>query len=184
MTTQMTKAELLDKLRAGRAEWEALLARVGEARMTEPGVEGEWFVKDVAAHIMVYERWVVGNLGGAVPAQPPLPPGVALNDLDERNAWFHELNRDRPLHDVLAGSRPGLRTAPGTGAGALGGASGRAVRHHAGRPAAPGQGARHVRALVVVEHHRRQRRSALFRPHPGAPRLAGRAASVTYNVTV
>lgn len=102
---QLTKAALLDKLRAGRAEWEALLARVGEGRMTAPGVEGEWSVKDVAAHIMVYERWVVGNLGGDMPPEPPPPPGVDLNDLDGRNAWFYELNRDRPPGEVLAESR-------------------------------------------------------------------------------
>ncbi len=101
----MTKAELLERMRTGRAEWETLLAEVGEARMTEPGVEGEWSVKDVAAHIMVYERWVAGNLGGAVPEEPPAPPEVDMDDQDARNAWFHARHRDSPLGNVLAESR-------------------------------------------------------------------------------
>lgn len=65
MATVTSKAELLATLRAERVRWEALLAEVDGARMTEPGVEGEWSVKDAIAHITVYERWLVEWLGAA-----------------------------------------------------------------------------------------------------------------------
>ena len=105
MAEQMTKAELLEKMRSERARWEALLAEVGEERLTEPGVAGEWSVKDIAAHLTVYERWTAGRLGGDVPPEPDAPPGVDVADLDQRNAWYYAHDRDRPLPDVLADSR-------------------------------------------------------------------------------
>lgn len=47
----MTKNELLNLLRLARAEWDALLASIDEARMREPGVEGDWSIKDLIAHV-------------------------------------------------------------------------------------------------------------------------------------
>ena len=52
----MTKAEFLDRLRSGRAEWDALIAQIDEAQMTEPGVVGDWSVKDIIAHVTWSER--------------------------------------------------------------------------------------------------------------------------------
>jgi len=102
MDGRMSKAALLDALHTERARWETLLAEVGDARMTEPGVEGEWSVKDVVAHVTAYERWIVGELGGATRRDPPPPPEVDMADVDQRNAWFHRQDRDRTLRDVLA----------------------------------------------------------------------------------
>jgi hypothetical protein len=44
------KTQLLETLRRERADWEALLAQVDQARMTRPGVAGAWSVKDVITH--------------------------------------------------------------------------------------------------------------------------------------
>src|SRR5919202_373548 len=89
-------------MRREHAEWDALIAGADEARLTGPGAVGDWSVKDLVAHVMVYERWVVGNLGDDVPPDPDPPSDVNMNDLDQRNAWFYRANLDRPLVDVLA----------------------------------------------------------------------------------
>ncbi len=102
MSGPKSKAELLDEMRREHAEWEALIAGADETRLTEPGAVGDRSVKDLVAHVMVYERWVVSNLGDDVPPDPAPPPDVDMNDLDQRNAWFYRANRDRPLVDVLA----------------------------------------------------------------------------------
>ena len=102
MSGPKSKAELLDEMRREHAEWEALIAGADEARLTESGAVGDWSVKDLVAHVMVYERWVVGNVGDGVPPDPPPPPDVDMNDQDQRNAWFYRANRDRPVADVLA----------------------------------------------------------------------------------
>jgi hypothetical protein len=53
----MDKAEFFRRLKDGRKAWEATLAEVGEARALLPDVVGIWSVKDLVAHILVWERW-------------------------------------------------------------------------------------------------------------------------------
>ena len=94
----MDRATFIETLHAGRAEWEALLAEVGEARMLQPGAAGEWSVKDVIAHVTWGEREMVGVMRAHALV------GSDLWNLpeDERNAIMIAGQRDRPLHDVLA----------------------------------------------------------------------------------
>jgi hypothetical protein len=57
-----TKTELLATMAARRAEWDALLSRVGNDRMEKPGVEGYWSVKDVVAHVCAFEQYAAALL--------------------------------------------------------------------------------------------------------------------------
>src|SRR5437588_6316103 len=101
MNASMTKGELLSLLRNGRAEWDSLLALVGEERMTQPGVEGDWSVKDIIAHVTWGEREILEVFRRHELA------GSELWNLpqNERNAAVFEQNRHRSLGDVLAESR-------------------------------------------------------------------------------
>jgi hypothetical protein len=100
----LTIAQLVEVMRTARSNWAALLAEVGEARLTEPGAEGHWSIKDVVAHLTYYENWVVDCLS-AIQRGGPLPQ---LEDkglsMDERNAHVYERNQARPLADVLRDS--------------------------------------------------------------------------------
>ena len=94
----MNKVVFLETLRAKHAEWEALLDEVGEERMTTPGVEGEWSIKDIIAHVAWNERELVG-----VFATRALVGSDLWNiSTDARNAVVFEQNRHRSLQDVLA----------------------------------------------------------------------------------
>ena len=97
----MNKARLLDTLQAERARWEALLAQVGEARMTQAGMAGDWSVKDIIAHIAWHEREIAGVM------QARAFVGSDLWELpqDERNAAVFQENRNRPLQEVLTESK-------------------------------------------------------------------------------
>jgi hypothetical protein len=101
MNGSISKTQLLDMIQSARAQWETLLGSIPEAWMTEPGVEGEWSIKDIVAHIAWGER---ENLEVA---QARTLSGSALWRLpeDERNAIVVEQNRSRELQDVLADSR-------------------------------------------------------------------------------
>jgi hypothetical protein len=110
MEQLQTKTQLLDIMRATRAEWETLMAEVGEARMSEPGVEGVWAVRDIIAHLTAYERWTavktLADVRGAEPTHLELlgrtdAPPADLEE-DAYNAWVTEYQRQRPLRDVLA----------------------------------------------------------------------------------
>jgi hypothetical protein len=97
MDETVTKADLLEKLRAARAEWEAVLAEVPRERMTAPGVEGEWSVKDIIAHVTWGEREI-----GPVFRDHVLTGSPLWNvPLDERNAAMVAEARDQSLDDVL-----------------------------------------------------------------------------------
>ena len=107
----MTKFLLLERLRAGRAEWEALLTEVPAGRMDEPGVEGAWSIKDILAHVTVYEQWTADQLEAVrrgeteMVVRPDTPPGANTFDTDERNAAYSAAYRARPLAEIAAWSR-------------------------------------------------------------------------------
>jgi hypothetical protein len=56
--SEFGKEELLARIAAQWAEWNALVERAAD-HLTTPGVEGMWSVKDVIAHICQGERWMV-----------------------------------------------------------------------------------------------------------------------------
>ena len=103
----MNKKEFLDGLQAEYRGWEALLAQIGEERMEQPGVAGEWSIKDIVAHLTGWRRRTVGRLQAAQRGlEEPAPPWPAqLQEDDEINAWLYETNRDRPASEILADSR-------------------------------------------------------------------------------
>ena len=108
MTEQQTKAALLDQIATSYANWQALVDRVPRGRMSEPGFAGDWSLKDVIAHITVYERWTADNLEASIrgveaPQVVPWGPEDGNTvDMDARNAAYHRHFRETPLDDVLA----------------------------------------------------------------------------------
>lgn len=93
----MTKVVLLEALRVARAKWEAALAECDPERMTEPGVVGEWSIKDLVAHVAWFEREMVRVFG----ARALVGSDLWQLPADERNAAIFEMNRQRPLSHVL-----------------------------------------------------------------------------------
>ncbi|MBI5304530.1 MAG: ClbS/DfsB family four-helix bundle protein [Chloroflexi bacterium] len=105
MSDEMTKAKLLDAMRTARTEWEAVLARVDESRMTLPALHGGWSVKDTIGHVAYYERWVQTWLQDAVRGKVTLGTHRDGLEVDARNALVWNDNRDRTLSDILAESK-------------------------------------------------------------------------------
>lgn len=104
MTAEMTKSAFVDGLKTDWAAWESLVASIPEDRLTEPGAEGDdWSVKDVIAHIMVYERWTSEWLEPALKGEAPAW-NYSEDDknlsMDEQNDRFFKENRDRPLDEI------------------------------------------------------------------------------------
>jgi hypothetical protein len=103
----MRRAELIAQLNSEQEAWEGLLGQIGEDRMEEPGVAGEWSVKDIVAHLTAWRRRTVGRLEAAAQGRPePAHEWPAdLHDDDEVNAWFHARDRAKSLRQTLAESR-------------------------------------------------------------------------------
>ena len=98
MATEMNKAIFLEMLQTGRAQWEASLSEVDEARMTEPGIEAGWSIKDLIAHIAWYER----EMAGILQARALVGSSLWILPNAERNAAIFDQNRDRSLQEVLS----------------------------------------------------------------------------------
>ena len=59
------KLELLERMRAGRDEWDALIARIPETTLTAPVLTGGWSVKNLVAHVAAYEKWTASQIQAA-----------------------------------------------------------------------------------------------------------------------
>ncbi|HOA22651.1 MAG TPA: ClbS/DfsB family four-helix bundle protein [Aggregatilineales bacterium] len=102
----VSRDDLLATIQREREKWDALLAQLDEQSMVQPYTPGsEWTVKDVIAHVMAYERWIASILNPAIEPPPPFPPEVNAINTDERNAWFYQFYRDRPLDELRASAR-------------------------------------------------------------------------------
>lgn len=99
----MKKPELLKWLHEEYRRWETFLGQIDEARMEQPGVNGDWSMKDMIAHIYGYQPWLTRRIQAAARGEPkPIPPWPQhLQTDDEINAWIHETYRGRTLSEVL-----------------------------------------------------------------------------------
>jgi hypothetical protein len=74
--------------------------------MDQPGVNGDWSMKDIVAHLTGWQPRLIARLQAAQRGEPePPPPWPArLQTEDEINAWIYESNHGRSVHEVLAES--------------------------------------------------------------------------------
>jgi len=89
---EVTRDELLEAIEQNRARWDELVAQAGD-RVHEPGVAGDWTLRDVVAHINYYLRFMVENLGGEARGFDDMPQEVGF-DTQKRNEWMHEKEKD------------------------------------------------------------------------------------------
>ena len=105
MNNRLTVTQLLEAMHSARSNWEALLAEAGAARLTEPGVEGNWSLKDIIAHITYFETWATDNIIAFRRGEPQPQAEYKGLSIDEENALIYERQRSFPLADVLCGSQ-------------------------------------------------------------------------------
>ena len=101
--SDLTKPKILELIQTERADLEGALARLSEEQMTRP-VEDGWSVKDILAHLSIWEtrmvEWIEQSLRGEVPQRPA--PGMTWDDMDRLNEQTYLLYKDRPLGEVLS----------------------------------------------------------------------------------
>jgi hypothetical protein len=84
--------------------WSELLASCAgltAADMTEPGVTGTWSVKDIVAHVTVWEEEALTHLPTILKGEKPLRYSITHGGIDAFNAQASERNRGRSLSEVL-----------------------------------------------------------------------------------
>lgn len=92
----MDRTELVNQIRAGRAELEAAMTRYDRRDLTAPLLTNGWSIKDLIAHLGVWERRMVTLFdilrAGEVPQDT-----VAAETVDAFNARAHQENQLLPL---------------------------------------------------------------------------------------
>ena len=94
----MKRTQFVETLDRERAEWDALLTEMPTQRLTEPGVAGDWTIKDIIAHVTWHEREMVGLLQGRTMLKGSGLWNLALED---RNQAIYDQNRHRVLEQVM-----------------------------------------------------------------------------------
>ena len=105
------KTELLERMRAGREEWDALIAQIPDSVRTEPALAGGWSVKDLIAHVAAFENWTAAQIRAANEGRAPTDrelygvEEVTVDpvgwDLDRENAAIYARYKETPLAEVM-----------------------------------------------------------------------------------
>ncbi len=104
MPRPQTKTLILAESQKEHEALEGFLSRLSPAQMIEPGMLGEWSVKDVLAHLYEWEQMVLGWLAVTERGEIPVVPaeGYKWSQLPALNEEIRQKHSDRPLDEILA----------------------------------------------------------------------------------
>jgi hypothetical protein len=97
----MDRRQLLERLDRAWAALKDSYADLPAARLTEPGVTGDWSVKDILAHVTTWEAEALKYLPLIIAGGTP-PRYVTYGGINAFNAQMAEQKRGLLLADVLA----------------------------------------------------------------------------------
>ena len=102
MDDPISKKEILEFIKSERDALESLVTGLDKEQQLRPGTQTGWSVKDVLAHITVWEqrlaRWLAESLRGEVPERPA--PGMTWDNLDKLNRQSYDENKEKLFEAV------------------------------------------------------------------------------------
>jgi hypothetical protein len=96
----MNRPQLLKKLDLAWAEVKESYAGLSDSQATEPGVAGDWSVKDILAHLTTWEEEALQYMPLITKGRRP-PRYITYGGIDAFNAQTTEQKRDLSLPEVL-----------------------------------------------------------------------------------
>jgi hypothetical protein len=97
----MNRQQLLQKLDKAWAEIKESYAGLSDAQLTEPGVMGDWSVKDILAHVTWWEEEALKHLPLIIKEGRPPRYSTQYGGIDAFNALMTERKQNLSLADVL-----------------------------------------------------------------------------------
>ena len=94
-----TKEKSLNEIARAWQEFQEILKRVPPERVDEPGVVGQWSVKDIVGHITTWEAEMVRLVQRYIDTRDPT--ALPYEDVDAFNERTTGEKRARPLTDLL-----------------------------------------------------------------------------------
>ncbi|HSJ55319.1 MAG TPA: maleylpyruvate isomerase N-terminal domain-containing protein [Anaerolineae bacterium] len=97
----MKKEQLLDKLARAWSAFQGSYAGLTDAQLLEPGVTGDWAVKDILAHVTAWEQEALKYLPLILEGGRPPRYSITYGGIDAFNAQTTARQRGLSLPDVL-----------------------------------------------------------------------------------
>jgi len=97
----MKKKQVLDKLEQAWVAFQESYAGLTAEQMVQPGVTGEWSVRDILAHISWWEEEALKHLPHILQGIRPPRYSVMYGGIDAFNAQMTELKRGLALSEVI-----------------------------------------------------------------------------------
>jgi len=97
----MDKQQLLKRLETAWMALKASYTGLSDAQLLEPGVMGDWSVKEILAHVTTWEEEALKYLPLIINGQKP-PRYVRYGGIDGFNAQMAEQKRSLALAEVLS----------------------------------------------------------------------------------
>jgi uncharacterized damage-inducible protein DinB len=97
----MNRQQLLQKLDKAWTEIKESYADLSDSQLTEPGVMGDWSVKDILAHMTTWEEEALKHLPVIIKEGRPPRYSTQYGGIDAFNALMAERKHDLSLADVL-----------------------------------------------------------------------------------
>ncbi|MBN2551103.1 MAG: ClbS/DfsB family four-helix bundle protein [Anaerolineales bacterium] len=98
----MTQDEILDALEEWREKLLEAIEGLSDEQLQQPGVTGEWSVKDILFHLSMWEAELVRLLWQAAQGDRPTSMHFTQVDVDQTNAAWTQRGQDRSLEQVFA----------------------------------------------------------------------------------
>ena len=109
------KGHVLAALKEQFDRWEELLASLSEELITAPHFDFDWSIKDVMAHLWVWQQISIARMeGGLNNREPELPKWIVNNienweeDADRVNAVTFETYHEKPWSEIYRNWRDGF----------------------------------------------------------------------------
>ena len=109
------KSQIITSLRGEFNAWEILLANMSEAEMITPRLDEDWSIKDVMAHLWVWQQRSVARIEAARLNREPVFPDwptqfdpEAAGQPHDLNDWLYQNNREKSWAQVYGDWRTGF----------------------------------------------------------------------------
>jgi hypothetical protein len=97
----MNRQQLLKQLDKAWTAFKESYGGLSDSQLTEPGVTGQWSVRDIIAHVTWWEEEALKHLPLIIEGGTPPRYSIQYGGIDAFNALMTEQKRDLSLADVL-----------------------------------------------------------------------------------
>jgi hypothetical protein len=95
------RPQLLERLDKAWVAFKASYAGLSEAQLVEPGVTGDWSVRDIIAHVTTWDEEALKHLPSILEGRKPPRYSVTYGGIDAFNAVMTKKKKGLSLSEVL-----------------------------------------------------------------------------------